>query len=166
MSFYQRANINEHLFIMKKEEPRSPEQLFKQLNWMYHKDTKILDLEWSEDDALFIHTDFRLLTTFMEKLYYAYASLYDDPQIEKLLKKILPADIKEIVVPTMRSHSGNNLKGWMRQYNFSLEEFLTNEKYIVICDQYNAFRHIVDLNLINWDNVAESSMLSDEEDEE
>lgn len=151
---------------MKKERPQNPEQLFEQLRYLYDKNLKVLDLDWSNDDALFIHADFQLLKTFREKLYYTYASLYDDPQIEGLLKKILPVDIKEITVPTARSHSGDNLKCWMRQYNFSLEEFLTNEKYIVICDQYAAFRHIVDLNLINWDNVAESSMLSDEEDEE
>ena len=151
---------------MKKEGSQSPEQLFEQLRYLYDKNLKVLDLDWSNDDALFIHTDFQLLKTFREKLYYTYASLYDDPQIERLLKKILPVDIKEIAVPTTRSHSGDNLKCWMRQYNFSLEEFLTNEKYIIICDQYAAFRHIVDLNLINWDNVAESSMLCDEEDEE
>ena len=154
-----RNNINdqEYLFILKQDQPQTHEDLRSEL-WL-HEDNSI-DLDWW-DECMYNDDEVKILFGFRDKLKYAYACWYNDSDIEDIIRKHLP-EVTMIQVPSCRAHRGNNLHTWCKKYNFTLEEFLTNNKYVIICDSGNAVENIIDLGLFDWNNIEKSSI--DEED--
>lgn len=154
-----RNNLNdqEYLFILKQDKPQTHEDLRSEL-WL-HEDNSI-DLDWW-DECMYDDDEVKILFGFRDKLKYAYACWYNDSEIEDIIRRWLP-EITRIQVPSCRAHRGNNLHAWSKKYNFTLEEFLTNNKYVVICDSGNAIENIIDLGLFDWNNIEKSSL--DEEE--
>lgn len=51
------------------------------------------------------------------------------------------------------------IEGWLKKYNISLEEFLTNKRYVVICDgdEYCIWDHLKESGLIRTDMIVSDS---------
>ena len=77
-----------------------------------------------------------------------------------IVKNIIPG-IEKIELPPRRYAYGFNFKVWQEEYGFTIEEFLTNKKYIVISDSRRAVENIIDLGLFDWDNIEASSLTKD-----
>lgn len=125
---------------------------------IYNK-TGILSLghDWSTDFE-FEGSKCQVCWEIFSKLRYAAAGLYDDALLLKTAQEIFGADlVKTIEVPSIRYTTKYYLKNWMEKYNFTLKEFLTNRKYIVISDRMvgwgNKFGELNDLGLIDWDKI-------------
>lgn len=149
-------NTQEYLFILKQDSPQTHDDLRSDV-WL-HEDNSI-DLDWWEE-CMYDNKEVRILFGFREKLKYAYACWHNDAEIEDIIRKHLP-EVTTINTPSCRSHSGNNLHEWCKQYNFNLEDFLTNNKYVVICDSGSAVENIINLGLFDWDNIEQSSVDED-----
>ena len=120
------------------------------------------DLSW-DDDLYFGRSPFRALSTFESKTRYAIASTCNDEEdfdeIKKIFMKYIP-ECKEIRLPDDNycrygSVDENILSSFLEENQISLEEFLTNKKYVVIVDGdeyciWDSFKKsgLVDLNQI------------------
>jgi hypothetical protein len=74
-----------------------------------------------------------------------------------IVKRLVPG-VEDVRLPSHRYASGFNFKVWQKKYGFTIEEFLTNRKYIVISDSQRAVDNIMDLGLFNWDNIETCSL--------
>jgi hypothetical protein len=124
---------------------------------------------------------FQILYTFVDKLRYAYAcSEYDKDfrdEVIALIKKLNPEitrvstfeykfeedrylewkregepteDYWYVKEPSVGTDE-ECLQGWMKQYNFTLEDFITNPHYVVIVDgdEYCIWKDMIKLGLAN-----------------
>lgn len=139
-------NNQEYLFILKQDAVNTSKDL-RGTVWI--REDNSLNLDWW-DECVFNNSEVRILADFRDKLKYAYACWYNDAEIENIIRKYLP-EISSIQVPSQRQHNGNNLREWCKKYNFTLEDFLINDKYIVICDYQDAIVNI--LELFDWNNI-------------
>ena len=89
------------------------------------------------EDWYFGRSPFRALDTFELRFQYAYANYcYNDDKLNeliKLLQKLVP-EVKSIKKPKWAGVDESYLDSWLAKNNISLEEFLTNKKYVVIQD--------------------------------
>lgn len=141
-----KINDEEYLFILKQDKVNTSEDL---RNTVWIREDNSLDLDWW-DECVFNNSEVRILADFRDKLKYAYACWYNDHEISDIIRKYIP-EISNIYVPSQRQHRGNNLQEWCKKYNFTLEDFLINDKYIVICDYQDAVANI--LELFDWANI-------------
>lgn len=153
----QNINYNDYLFIMKKDDIESIDEI-KQDLYMWD-DRNYIDLSWS-DDCYFRNEDVIIANDFRRKLCYLFASCHEDTMLINIVKKLIP-DIEEVKLPARRYAYGFNFKVWQEKYGFTIEEFLTNRKYIVISDSRRAVENIIDLGLFDWDNIETSSLIED-----
>lgn len=120
-----------------------------------------------DDDFIFDGSEFRVLKSFDSKLSYAYASLHNDDFVTSVLKELV-SELQGVELPNVRYTIEPTLKNWMREYNFTLKEFLINEKYVVCCDRFNGvtFEKLNELGLVNWDVIEKQSnyVISEDED--
>lgn len=90
-----------------------------------------------DKDWHFGRSPFRALDTFELRFQYAYANYcYNDDKLNeliKLLQKLVP-EVESIEKPKYVGVDEPYLDSWLVKNNISLEEFLTNKKYIVIQD--------------------------------
>ena len=144
------------------------EEIQDELSWLLSDDKNTYGKSWC--DWYYGRAPFRILTTFRDKLSYAYANCYyDKDKVKELLdvmRKYIPeikkfGDVEDVGVDEQW------LAGWLEKYNLSLEEFLTNRKYIVICDgdEYNIWMDMVDTGIIDL-NAAENIKTSKQLDKE
>ena len=125
-----------------------------------------------ESSLEFYRSPFDMLVTFMDKLRYAIASsggnLVDE--CRELCRKyvdgfvdfkfdtkdyIWDSTVKDYVeaenpLPNYGGTDDYQIEGWLKHYNISLEEFLTNKRYIVIVD---GDEYCV------WDNIKNSGLV-------
>lgn len=108
---------------------------------------------WSKD-WYFGRSPFRALDTFELRFQYAYAHYcYNDDKLNeliKLLKQLVP-EVKSIKKPEYAGVDEPYLGSWLATNNISLEEFLTNKKYIVIQDgdEYCIWEDLIRSGLID-----------------
>lgn len=119
---------------------------------------------WNIDfeDISFGRSPFRVLTAFYQKVLYAIASLYNESlghlqDINNIVKKHIP-NFKKFRFNDAGYYytvDENILSAFLRENNVSLEDFITNKRYIVICDgdEYNIFSHVVDCGIVG-DNIT------------
>ena len=109
----------------------------------------------------------KIVATPERRLQYIYASLHDDAKLEEMLKHLCP-EIKEVIPPCPRTTQKPYLEYWMLKYGFTVEDFFTNDKYVVLSDsEYgHIFNDFSDLNLIDYDNIELTSIDIDVEDED
>ena len=141
------------------------EYLFADYNFLEEKYNKtgILFLgDVFDTDLMFEGSNCRICWEILSKLKYAAAGLYDDSLLLKTTQEIFGEDlVKELEIPSIRFTTKYYLKEWMEKYNFTIKDFLTNRKYVVISDRITEwggqFGKLVDLGLINWDEIEHCS---------
>ena len=110
------------------------------------------------DSFVFNADDFSVLDSFSAKLRYAFASLHEDTMVLNTLKEIIP-EVMDVELPNKRFTKAPNLQNWMKDYGFTLKEFLTEKKYVVCADFYyaNVLTKLSRLGLLQWDNFEAMS---------
>ena len=138
-----------------------------------------------ESSLEFYRSPFDMLVTFKDKLRYAIASSNGNlvDQCRELCYKyvdgfvdfefdtkdyVWDSEVKDYVetdapIPNYGGTDDYQIEGWLKYYNVSLEEFLTNKKYIVVVDgdEYCVWSNIkgsglVDVKKIIHDSYEES----------
>lgn len=150
----QKTNSKDYLFILKKDNIESIDEIKRDL-WI-NKDNTI-NLDWC-DTCCFDNKKVKICANFQDKLCYLFASLHEDTMLINIVKKIIP-DVSDIILPPKRYAYGFNFKAWMKKYDFTITEFLTNKKYVVVSDNIRReIENIVYLGLFDWDNIEKSSL--------
>ncbi len=150
-------NYNDYLFILKNDNLETIDDIKKDL-WM-RDDKDYINLSWS-DDCCFDNKGVVVANNFRGKLCYLFASYHEDTMLINIVKKLVPG-IEDIRLPSHRYASGFNFKVWQEKYGFTIEEFLTNKKYIVVSDSWREVENIMDLGLFDWDNIEACSPFKD-----
>ena len=153
----QQINSEDYLFIMKKDDIESTDEM--KLNCWIWSDQNYIDLSWG-DICCFDNDYVIIANNFRKKLCYLFATCYEDTMLINIVKKLIPG-IEEVKLPSKRCASGFNFKVWQEKYGFTIEEFLTNRKDIVISDSRRAIENIIDLGLLDWDNIETCSLIED-----
>ncbi len=141
-----------------------------------------------ESSLEFFRSPFDMLVTFKDKLRYAIASsngnLVDD--CREICKKyvdgftdfefdtkdyVWDSEVKDYVetdepIPNYGGTDDYQIEGWLKSYNVSLEEFLTNKRYIVVVDgdEYNCWLHIKDSGLVDTSKIIHDSYAEEQEE--
>lgn len=121
----------------------------------------------------FYRSPFDILTTFYDKARYAIAAsngnLVADVQaifckyIDGFTNFVFDQIYKSYDDEEMINYYGGTddylIEGWLKKYNVSLEEFLTNKRYVVICDgdEYCIWDHLKESGLIRTDMIVSDS---------
>ena len=110
------------------------DEIDKEVKLYMHKKDTFNDFE---KDWYFGRAPFMIMSSFVEKWKYAYSSYaYDESkqdELVKLLKELSP-QVKKFVPPEYCGTDDALLDSWLKKANIDLKEFLTNKKYIIICD--------------------------------
>ena len=134
-----------------------------------------------ESSLEFYRSPFNMLVTFKDKLRYAIASSNGNlvDECREICKKYVDGftdfefDTKDYVwdskvndyieaddpIPNYGGTDDYQIEGWLKHYNVSLEEFLTNKRYIIIVDgdEYNCWFHIKDSGLVDISKIVHDS---------
>ena len=112
--------------------------------------------KFEEGELDFYRYPFRFLHTFEGKVKYAIANYESIMLIVDVVKKYNPNFVQfEFAKSHGRIDTGGTddyaLSSWLENNNITLEEFLINPRYAVICDgdEYCTFYKLIDLGLIN-----------------
>ena len=123
--------------------------------------------KFEEEELDFYRYPFRFLHTFEDKVKYAIANYSNwDNDYDKICENIMPIiDVVKKYNPNFvqfefaKSHGRIDVGGtddyalnsWLGNNNITLEDFLINPRYAVICDgdEYRTFDRLIDLGLIN-----------------
>ena len=141
-----------------------------------------------ESSLEFYRSPFDMLVTFKDKLRYAIASSNGNlvDECREICKKyvdgfidfefdtkdyVWDSEVKDYVetnepIPNYGGTDDYQIDGWLKKYNVSLEEFLTNKRYIVVVDgdEYNCWLHIKDSGLVNTSKIIHDSYAEEEEE--
>ena len=141
-----------------------------------------------ESSLEFYRSPFDMLVTFKDKLRYAIASsngnLVDD--CREICKKYVDgftdfefdtkdyvwnSEVKDYVetdepIPNYGGTDDYQIEGWLKSYNVSLEEFLTNKRYIVVVDgdEYAIYDHIKKSGLFDTSKIIHDSYAEEQEE--
>lgn len=134
-----------------------------------------------ESSLEFYRSPFDMLVTFKDKLRYAIASSNGNlvDECREICKKyvdgfidfefdtkdyVWDSEVKDYVeakvpVPNYGGTDDYQIEGWLKKYNVSLEEFLTNKRYIVVVDgdEYQIFDHIKKSGLFDTSKIIHDS---------
>ena len=141
-----------------------------------------------ESSLEFYRSPFDMLVTFEDKLRYAIASSNGNlvDECREICKKyvdgfidfefdtkdyVWDSEVKDYVetnepIPNYGGTDDYQIDGWLKKYNVSLEEFLTNKRYIVVVDgdEYNCWLHIKDSGLVDTSKIIYDSYAEEEEE--
>ena len=141
-----------------------------------------------ESSLEFYRSPFDMLVTFKDKLRYAIASSNGNlvDECREICKKyvdgfidfefdtkdyVWDSEVKDYVetnepIPNYGGTDDYEIDGWLKKYNVSLEEFLTNKRYIVVVDgdEYNCWLHIKDSGLVDTSKIIHDSYAEEEEE--
>ena len=141
-----------------------------------------------ESSLEFYRSPFDMLVTFKDKLRYAIASSNGNlvDECREICKKyvdgfidfefdtkdyVWDSEVKDYVetkspVPNYGGTDDYQIEGWLKSYNVSLEEFLTNKRYIVVVDgdEYNCWLHIKDSGLVDTFKIIHDSYAEEQEE--
>ena len=141
-----------------------------------------------ESSLEFYRSPFDMLVTFKDKLRYAIASSngnlvnqcrelcqkYVDGFVDFKFDKIdyvWDSEVEDYVetdepVPNYGGTDDYQIEGWLKKYNVSLEEFLTNKRYIVVVDgdEYAIYDHIKKSGLFDTSKIIHDSYAEEEEE--
>ena len=141
-----------------------------------------------ESSLEFYRSPFDMLVTFKDKLRYAIASSNGNlvDQCRELCCKyvdgftdfefdtkdyVWDSEVKDYVVtddpiPNYGGTDDYQIEGWLKHYNISLEEFLTNKRYIVVVDgdEYAIYDHIKKSGLFDTSKIIHDSYAEEEEE--
>lgn len=141
-----------------------------------------------ESSLEFYRSPFDMLVTFKDKLRYAIASSNGNlvDECREICKKyvdgfidfefdtkdyVWDSNVKDYVeakspVPTYGGTDDYKIEGWLKYYNISLEEFLTNKRYIVVVDgdEYCVWSNIKNSGLVDVKKIVHDSYAEEEEE--
>lgn len=163
-SVFETNSSSSHSLIIKNTQGNKQKDILKGLN--YNQETGIL---YIDEDFYFGRYPCHILTNFKEKLLYAVANLctakYDEDRevfiavwndnytyLYDTLKEILP-NFKEICIKDDLDFGtdDNILMPCLKEQHISMQDYLLNDRYIVICDgdEYNDFAALKKLGIVN-----------------
>lgn len=140
-----------------------------------------------ESSLEFYRSPFDMLVTFKDKLRYAIASSNGNlvDECREICKKyvdgfvdfefdtkdyVWDSEVKDYVeakvpIPNYGGTDDYQIEGWLKKYNVSLEEFLTNKRYIVVVDgdEYQIFDHIKKSGLFDTSKIIHDSYAEEQE---
>ena len=140
-----------------------------------------------ESSLEFYRSPFDMLVTFKDKLRYAIASSNGNlvDECREICKKyvdgfidfefdtkdyVWDSEVKDYVetnepIPNYGGTDDYQIDGWLKKYNVSLEEFLTNKRYIVVVDgdEYCVWSNIKDSGLVDMKKIIHDSYAEQEE---
>lgn len=140
-----------------------------------------------ESSLEFYRSPFDMLVTFKDKLRYAIASSNGNlvDECREICKKyvdgfidfefdtkdyVWDSNVKDYVeakspVPTYGGTDDYQIEGWLKHYNISLEEFLTNKRYIVVVDgdEYCVWSNIKNSGLADVKKIVHDSYAEEQE---
>lgn len=140
-----------------------------------------------ESSLEFYRSPFDMLVTFKDKLRYAIASSAGNlvDQCRELCCKyvngftdfefdtkdyVWDSEVKDYVetddpIPNYGGTDDYEIEGWLKKYNVSLEEFLTNKRYIVVVDgdEYAIYDHIKKSGLFDTSKIIHDSYTEEQE---
>ena len=170
-SVFETNSSSMHSLVVKKEDGYYADNELRRHLWL-DKDG-VWDI-WHSDDITFGRYPFDCLCTFEAKVRYAIASLcswrIDNEkrfkEIETLVKEIIP-ECTGIKLPKMYDWETDNktisygsvdediLSPFLEKENVSLNEFLTNKKYVVIVDgdEYCIWDSLKNSGLVNVNEI-------------
>lgn len=141
-----------------------------------------------ESSLEFYRSPFDILVTFKDKLRYAIASSNGNlvDQCRELCCKyvdgfvdfefdtkdyVWDSEVKDYVetddpIPNYGGTDDYQIEGWLKKYNVSLEEFLTNKRYIVVVDgdEYAIYDHIKKSGLFDTSKIIHDSYAEEQEE--
>lgn len=141
-----------------------------------------------ESSLEFYRSPFDMLVTFKDKLRYAIASSNGNlvDQCRELCCKyvdgfvdfefdtkdyVWDSEVKDYVetddpIPNYGGTDDYQIEGWLKKYNVSLEEFLTNKRYIVVVDgdEYAIYNHIKKSGLFDTSKIIHDSYAEEQEE--
>ena len=116
---------------------------------------------------------FDILCTFESKARYAIAASNGNlvADVQDIFRKYIDGFTNFVFAQTYKSYDDEEMindyggtddyliEGWLKKYNISLEEFLTNKRYVVICDgdEYCIWDHLKESGLIRTDMIVSDS---------
>ena len=114
------------------------------------------------DEAYFGRSPFYILSTFWDKMMYAYACaipMGEADVVTEAVQEFVP-EFKGVKYDIEYQYVGTDdclLFGWLGSAGVTLSEFLSNDKYKVICDgdEYCIWEHAKKSGLINLDFIEE-----------
>lgn len=141
-----------------------------------------------ESSLEFYRSPFDMLVTFKDKLRYAIASsdgnLVDE--CREICKKyvdgftdfefntkdyVWDSEVNDYVevdepIPNYGGTDDYQIEGWLKHYNISLEEFLTNKRYIVVVDgdEYCVWSNIKNSGLVDVKKIIHDSYVEEQEE--
>lgn len=134
-----------------------------------------------ESSLEFYRSPFDMLVTFKDKLRYAIASSNGNlvDECREICKKyvdgftdfefdtkdyVWDSEVKDYVetddpIPNYGGTDDYQIEGWLKHYNISLEEFLTNKRYIVVVDgdEYCVWSNIKNSGLVDVKKIVHDS---------
>lgn len=141
-----------------------------------------------ESSLEFYRSPFDMLVTFKDKLRYAIASSNGNlvDQCRELCYKyvdgfvdfefdtkdyVWDSEVKDYVetddpIPNYGGTDDYQIEGWLKYYNVSLEEFLTNKRYIVVVDgdEYAIYDRIKKSGLFDTSKIIHDSYAEEQEE--
>lgn len=144
-------------------------------------DNGVMDF-WYEDDLEFERSPFDLLTTWFGRLRYCIASYSDNDDKISELEEICRRRIEGFKSFKFKKDRWDNsvnrgyvdhqsiglLQAALKKYNISLEEFIFNDRYIVIIDgdEYCVFDTLIESDMFNKDNIQDITSANDNIDDD
>lgn len=137
--------------------------LFKHKEERYTYDEMYDELKYNIKDGVYSPWDelyfgrypFRVLTTFKDKLHYAYANTHgiEDKvrEVTEVLSELVPDIYNFKPEDSFMGVDETVLPYWLKELRIDLAEFLTNKKYVVICDgdEYCIWEDLKEKGIIN-----------------
>lgn len=152
-------NNNDCLFIKKESSIITSDEIRSSCRnswWFKYKAAEnLLIVDDYGDECVYNGQETRIIYDFLNRLKYAGASLHDDRLINEAVNSVLP-EIEEVIFPAKRYTNKDYLKYWMMEYDFTLKDFLFDNKYIVVSDIGNMDNvyNLSDLGLLSLEKMS------------
>ena len=116
----------------------------------------------SYSNCTFNDQEFRVISSLKNKIAYLFGTYGNDEEVAKVVEKIIP-EITSVNLPACRSCQDSGLlRNAMKKFNFTLEDFLTNKKYVILSCCGRNFDTLDGIGLINWEKFAHYSFRGDQ----
>jgi hypothetical protein len=166
---FETNSSSSHSLIVKKEgEHYTHEEMLEELRWSLTSDARERESEgewrmfppgtWAPyDDFYFGRSPFELLVRFRDKLRYAFANAYNEDLrkgVMDVLNKLVPECV-DVCISDYAGTDDNLLFDWLDSNGISLEDFLTDRRYVVVVDgdEYCVWDGIKELDLIDMSKI-------------
>jgi hypothetical protein len=157
--FETNSSSSHSLVVTKTDRHYTDEEIREYLDYRIDDDGLI---KLYSDEAYFGRSPFNILSTFREKMMYAYACavpMGEEDVVTEAVQEFIP-EFKGIKYDRNYQSIGTDdclLFDWLGSAGVTLVEFLSNDKYKVICDgdEYCIWSHAKKSGLINMDFIEE-----------